>query len=121
MEEFKDRLKFALKIRNIKPIQLAEGINVNRGIISQYLNGNYKPNQNRLYELSNFLKVNPAWLLGFDVPMDDENMEVKNNVVLDNNHILDTIISEKSKELTEEDKQKLINIIDTVFDNENKM
>ena len=120
MYEFKDRLKYAMNFRNKKAIDIANALNINRGIISQYINGNYKPNQSRLYEIANYLNVNPAWLLGFDVAMEDNTLDVKQNIELDSKHRLDSIIMDKSKELTDEDKQKLINLIDTIFDKESK-
>ena len=39
--------------------------------ISSYLNGRYEPKSNGIDILSKILKVNPAWLAGFDVPMEE--------------------------------------------------
>ena len=70
--EFKDRLNEALSIRNIKPVELAEKLGVTEGTISQYRKGITKPKSDRLYEMAQILDVDPVWLMGVDVPMNEE-------------------------------------------------
>lgn len=70
--EFKDRLNEALSIRNIKPVELAEKLGVTEGTISQYRKGTTKAKSDRLYEIALILEVNPVWLMGVDVPMDEK-------------------------------------------------
>ena len=69
--EFKDRLSEAMEIRQLKAIDLAEKLKVSRSTISQYLSGKVVPKRDRLVEISNILTVNPTWLMGLDVPMDN--------------------------------------------------
>lgn len=69
--EFKERLSEAMKIRQLKAIDLAEKLKVSRSTISQYLSGKVVPKRDRLVEISNILTVNPTWLMGLDVPMDN--------------------------------------------------
>lgn len=69
-ETFADRLNKILKIRNIKPTELAEKSGVPKSAISQYLSGLYEAKQKNIDKLSIALNVNPGWLMGHDVEME---------------------------------------------------
>lgn len=69
MAEFKDRLNYALRKRNISPAELSRITGVNEGAISQYRAGAYKASQRNLEKLANALQVAIPWLMGGDVPM----------------------------------------------------
>ena len=78
---FADRLKEAMKLRNLKSSQI-EKISqdlYNEGkikrpikmpLITDYLKGRYEATQSNIYTLSLILNVNEVWLMGFDVPID---------------------------------------------------
>lgn len=68
-QEFKDRLKIAMDLREIKAVDLAKRLGVKEGTISHYKSGYSKPKKDRLIELANILMVDPAWLMGLDVSM----------------------------------------------------
>lgn len=70
MEDFSNRLKKALMIKNMKPIDLANRSGINKATISQYLSGKYRAKQDNIYILSKALDINEAWLMGYDVPID---------------------------------------------------
>ena len=99
-EDFSVRLKKGLNIRNMKPIELAEKLGINRGIISQYLSGRYKPNHHRFYDIAKALNVSEAWLLGFDVPIDDDDSDE-----------VDKLYNNNRKILTKDDKTIIKSII----------
>lgn len=67
----KDRLQEILRIRDMRPVDLANASGVSKGSISQYLSGRNKATNDRLYAIARVLRVNPAWLLGYDVDMND--------------------------------------------------
>lgn len=69
---FKERLNQALSIRNIKPVELFEKTGISESTISQYRSGYAQPKEDKLLLISNALDVNPAWLLGLNVRMDNE-------------------------------------------------
>lgn len=69
VEEFKDRLNKALLIRDIKPVVLSKKTGISESTISQYRSGYAKPKEDKLAVIANALDVNPAWLMGLDVPM----------------------------------------------------
>ena len=74
-EEFKYRLEKALAEKDIKPAELAKATGISEATISQYRSGYSKPKYNRLALIANTLGVNPAWLMGIDVPMFPRNNE----------------------------------------------
>lgn len=72
MEEFKDRLKEALDLRQMMPVELARKSGINKGSISKYLKGGYLPKQNNIGAMAEALNVSPTWLMGYNVTMDGE-------------------------------------------------
>lgn len=77
--DIKERIKQGLEIREITQTQLATRANIDKGQLSSYISGKYKPRQNNIDALAAALNVNEAWLMGFDVPME----RVSNNVETD--------------------------------------
>ena len=69
IDNFSNRLKKAMELKNIKAVSLSEKSGVDKSKISSYLSGRYKANQDTLFILANALDVSPSWLMGFDVPM----------------------------------------------------
>lgn len=63
------RLSLALSNSNIKPQELADKSGVSKASISQYVNGSHAPSNISSGKMATVLKVNPLWLMGFDVPM----------------------------------------------------
>lgn len=71
VETFQTRLATALRIRNMKPVELHEKTNISESLISKYLSGNAVARQRKLSILSEALNINPVWLMGYDVPMEN--------------------------------------------------
>lgn len=69
IDTFANRLSKAIDIRNIKPIELSEKTGIDKSKISSYMSGRYKAKQDGIHILSKVLNVDPAWLMGYDVPM----------------------------------------------------
>lgn len=81
--DIKDRIKKALEIREITQSELAEKANIDKGQLSSYISGKYKPRQNNIDSLATALNVNEAWLMGFDVPMERDYYEDQKIITLD--------------------------------------
>ena len=64
-----ERLRDALRIRNMKQADLIACTGISKGALSSYLAGRYEPKQKNLHALALALNVNEAWLMGLDVPM----------------------------------------------------
>lgn len=67
--KFTNRLRQALEFRNMTQSELSRLSGIGKSAISQYLSGEYEAKQENIYLMSKPLNVNPAWLMGFDVPM----------------------------------------------------
>ena len=74
MDKFSNRLKKALDENNMKPIELADKLKINKGIISNYINDKYKPKYDRITDIARILNVNEAWLMGYDI-VEDRTLE----------------------------------------------
>lgn len=66
------RLKQALNNKNMIPQELAERSQVSKASISQYINGSHAPSNISSGKMAPVLDVNPLWLMGFDVPMNQD-------------------------------------------------
>lgn len=68
MAELKDRLREALNMRGLRPVDLCQKTGVPKGAVSYYLAGKSQPKADRLYQIAAALDVSEAWLMGYDVP-----------------------------------------------------
>ena len=73
----KDRLKEAMILRNLKQVDLVERGNFDKGQLSSWLSGKYKPRQINIDKLAEILNIDEAWLMGYDVPMKRKSDEEK--------------------------------------------
>lgn len=62
------RLAEALASKNMLPSELASKSGVSKASISQYINGSHIPSNLSSTKMAEVLKVNPLWLMGFDLP-----------------------------------------------------
>lgn len=81
--EMKDRLRYALDLREKKAVDLARDLKIPKSAISQYLSG-YRTikDSKRLFIIAEYLDVSEAWLMGFDVPM-ARTYQKKNDILAD--------------------------------------
>lgn len=79
---FSDRLKHAITVRMMKQIELCEKTNIPKSAMSQYVSGSFEPKQDRVAAIAAALNVSEAWLMGYDVPM--ENTPLQSHTVLSN-------------------------------------
>lgn len=68
MAEFCDRLKEALKIRNMSAAELCRLTGTPESVMSQYKSGKYVAKQKRLELFAKLLNVSVPWLSGEDTP-----------------------------------------------------
>lgn len=74
-----DRLRQALKLANMKQIELARATGLDRSAISRYLSGDYEPKQDAIHKMAKVLNVSEMWLWGCDVPMERTQAQKKND------------------------------------------
>ena len=63
IENFSERLKQAIKDRNITASELSRLSGVGKADISNYINKKYLPKQDKIFMLAKALRVNPGWLM----------------------------------------------------------
>lgn len=113
--ELKDRLKEALSLRNMKPIELSEKTGIPKSAISQYMSGYAKPKSDRIFLLAKALHVTEAWLIGYDVDMEKElfTIEVANmDVKLSNMEKRMKEYALKLSSLPKDKQEQIMNLID---------
>lgn len=74
IDTFCNRLKTAMRIRNIKAVELSNLTGIAKSSLSDYINGKYEAKQDGVFLLAKALNVNEAWLMGADVSM-ERNMD----------------------------------------------
>ena len=103
-EEFRVRLDKALADSDMKPADLARATGISEATISQYRSGYSKPKDKRLIQIANALHVDPAWLMGLDVPMERaSNLEEDMYKLAEEKQILDLL-----SQMTDAEKQELL-------------
>ena len=86
-EETAKRLKLAMDNKNLTAKQLSDKPGVSEPSISQYVHGTFAPRNQTAAKLAKILQVNPMWLMGFDVPMEENrilNKILEGNLKKDN-------------------------------------
>ena len=77
------RITKALSIRNMKQTELCRITEIPKSSLSLYLSGAYEPKQDRIYLISKALNVSEAWLMGYDVPMERNDIQKKNDQLVE--------------------------------------
>ena len=68
---FSHRLCLALEWTDTKKSTLADGIGVNRAMLTRYCSGEREPRPKTKQKIADFLKVNELWLEGYDVDWEE--------------------------------------------------
>lgn len=76
MEKINERIKQGMKLKNMTQAELCRKAQIDKGSLSHYLRGSYEPKQKAIYSMAKALGVSEAWLLGYDVEMSREKVEV---------------------------------------------
>lgn len=119
IDTFANRLLIAMKKNNINQIELSEkttlhGKKISQSLINKYLKGKAFARQDNIYILSKILNVNEVWLMGYNVPMDENfgRTETKHiNVYnLTTNEVVQTIPYEYRPDIAEDDPKNFFAI-----------
>lgn len=76
----KDRLNEAMQLRGMNATELAQKTGLNKSSVSRYLSGENIPRSLAIGKMANALGVNPAWVLGYDVPMEEGSPQIRIDV-----------------------------------------
>ena len=69
-DTFMNRFNTALELRDMKPADIHRATGLSESLISQYRKGISEPKSDKIALLAGALRVNPAWLMGIDVPLE---------------------------------------------------
>lgn len=102
-----ERLRIALSRANMKQATLAELTGIDCGAISSYVGGRYGPKQDRIDLMAKVLDVSPAWLMGYDVPMERETTPPDSIVLTEG----ESMLLELFRRVPEEHQQMVLDMI----------
>ena len=77
---FGERLNTAINESGLQQIQVAKLAGISKSLLNKYIKGIATAKNDKLYNLSLVLKVNPVWLLGYDVNKKDNYID-ENNII----------------------------------------
>lgn len=95
IDTFAHRLKYAIKIKDVRPVDISKVTGISKTNLSCYMSGKYEAKQDGVEILAKVLDVNPVWLMGYDVPMDrnyEKDKIIEINVInLNTNEVIEKI------------------------------
>lgn len=75
--KFAERFNEAMENKNLIMADISRITGINRSSLSEYAKGSYVPKQDRIYDIAKALNVSPAWLMGFNVPIQPKNKDLE--------------------------------------------
>ena len=109
----KERIKLLMDHFCINQTELCKKTGIQKSALSNYLKGDREPRQDQISLIADPFNINPAWLMGYDVPMFMQaasthsnssalNLSDKEIVLLDNYRALNTLGKRKLLEYSED-------------------
>ncbi len=108
------RIEKALIIRKMKQADLCKLAHIPKSSLSLYLRGAYEPKKDRIYLMAQALNVSEAWLMGYDVPMERDEMALPDSINLTDN---EKTMLDLFRRIPESQQKVLIQIIRGGLDN----
>lgn len=131
ISNFAKRLKEAMDIRKVSQTELHEKTGIGKPSINAYLKGEYKAKQDKVDLIAEALRVDPTWLIGYDVPMERSSRESFNNGYYTDPEVAELaeklrtnpngrILFDASKDLSKKDIEIVLNLIKGLKEKEGK-
>ena len=70
IETFRNRFNELLAQKGLLASDVAAKTGISKSTISKYIHGQIEAKQDKIYLIANAYNVDPAWLMGYDVPME---------------------------------------------------
>lgn len=106
--EFQYRLLKMISERNLTAADLCRMTGIDKGAMSNYINGKYAPKQDKVYKLAEALDVDPGWLMTGDEPVSETGKGRPSYQYSDAQKVARAY--EKAEEWQKEAVKKLLNI-----------
>ena len=71
MNTIAERIKFAMRAKNKKQVDIVKDTGISKGAFSSYLSGQYNPKADKMELIADSLDVDLRWLYGENVPMEN--------------------------------------------------
>lgn len=114
IDTFAHRLKYAIKIRDVRPVDISKVTGISKTNLSCYMSGKYEAKQDGVEILAKVLDVNPVWLMGYDVTIDrnyEKDKIIEINVInLHTNEIIEKIPFVYRTDIAEDDPKNFFAI-----------
>ena len=121
MNNFRSRLLEAMATRGMTATDLVIATEIDKGSISNYINGKYIPKQDKCFKIAEALDVDPGWLMtGDPVPVNRFNkgitLTVKETIDFKKDpEFIDLVIAwDKAEEWQKKAVRKLLNMKDVI-------
>lgn len=123
--EFSERLRRIIAERGLTQSELSQLSGVSKSSISRYISGAWKAKQDTLYDLARALNVSEAWLMGYDVPMERQDISKVDNTHETTDEEPTYLLASRStdnrevQELSKKEYEALKNLISNLRQNDN--
>lgn len=119
-KESQERIKYLIDTYcNGSQQQFAQRVGIGKSSVSQYVNGTNFPGNIRAGQIAKAFSINPVWVMGFDVPMVVKPDLSPRSAHLVMKRVQDPRLTdalEKYFELSEEQKQNVLDYIDFIHE-----
>lgn len=102
------RLQEIMEVYGLKQSDVAVRTGISKATISHYVRGTREPRQDNITLICEAFNVDPAWMMGHDVPMRKPSPDEAAS--------LDAEISKKMMKLSDEKKRIVLNLIDSLME-----
>ena len=120
VDTFRNRFEKAMEFRGMTAADVCRKSGLSDALVSGYRTGRQEPKRERISILAKALNVSPTWLMGFNVPIIDINIQIPNekeaserlnsylNSLDDNKKILEMAHFEFSKKYLTNDSMEVL-------------
>lgn len=113
-----ERLKELMNIKNLKQIDIIERTGLKKSSVSSYVSGTRKPKSDVIMLIADCYNVAPAWLSGFDVPMEKSAKDEAEMLVdISENEQLQRLIAYYNA-LTPKNRKMVLNLMEQMVDDD---
>lgn len=81
MVSFSERLKEAMELRGKRQVDICRDLGLNKGTVSGYMSGAHVPDTTVIGQLAKYFRVDPAWLIGYEVGRDSLSLSDEERVI----------------------------------------
>ena len=119
---FRERLAEAMQLKGLRQVDIVKRTGVSKALVSRYLHEDIDPMSDTIFIFAQALNVNPAWLMGLNVPMQKPEATTANLKDVNTKNVAEIVMNprimsyvEKLMELPDLDKELIYGNIDMLY------